>query len=101
MIPNRAETLNVLRLLRNNEPVLMLSGDGAGYGARWTVFGQQIQPAIARYLMQEGFIGESGTTEFGAKKLTLTPAGAEFRQDGIDWWRSLSMFQKIKATIFG
>jgi hypothetical protein len=100
-IPNRAETLEVLRLLRDNEPILMLSGDGEGYGTRWTIFGQQIQPAIARYLMKEGFIAESGTTEFGAKKLTLTSAGAEFRQDGMSWWSGLSILQKIKTTIFG
>ena len=63
-IPHRAETLQVLRLIIN-EPILMLTGDDEGYGSRWTISGQQVQPAIARYLMESGFVTEIGQTEFG------------------------------------
>ena len=69
----------MLRLIIN-EPILMLSGDDEGYGSRWTIGGQQVQPAIARYLMESGFVAEIGQTEFGARKLALTPSGNQFRK---------------------
>ena len=75
-IPQRAETLQVLRLISEHEPMLMLTGDDEGYGSRWTLSGQQVQPAIARYLMESGFVAEIGKTEFGARKLTLTATGS-------------------------
>jgi hypothetical protein len=100
-IPDRAGTLAVLRVLCEHEPVLMLSGDGEGYGTRWTVNGQQIQPVIARFLMHAGYIAESGVTEFGARKLVLTPEGLEFRKQGLLWWDNLGVFQRMKITIFG
>lgn len=99
-IPHRAETLQVLRFIAR-EPMLMLTGDDEGYGSRWTLGGQQIQPAIARYLMESGFIAETGRTEFGARELTLTPSGDLFREKGLHWWASLSLFQKIRVTLLG
>lgn len=100
-IPNRAETLKVLRLMGDYAPILMLSGDEDDYGTRWVLHGQQIQPAIARYLMRLGFIEDSGHTEFGARKLALTPRGARFREDGVAWWAGLSLFQKLRVILFG
>lgn len=100
-IPRRAETLQVLRLMGQYEPILMLCGDDDGYGTRWTLGGQQIQPAIARYLMEAGFIVDSGATEFGARKLALTEAGLRFRENGVRWWSSLNFFQKMKVMIVG
>lgn len=99
-IPHRAETLQVLRFIAS-EPILMLSGDDEGYGSRWTLGGQQIQPAIARYLMESGFIAETGRTEFGARKLPLTPSGDLFREKGLVWWSGLSLLQKIRVTLLG
>ncbi|MGE5469292.1 MAG: hypothetical protein ACM3X0_00705 [Bacteroidota bacterium] len=101
LIPNRAETLKVLRLMGAYEPILQLSGDDDGYGTRWILDGQQIQPGIARYLLQAGFIADSGATELGARKLALTTHGNRFRDNGIVWWSSLSLLQKLKVTIFG
>lgn len=100
-IPSRAETLEVLRLMGEHEPILMLTGDEDGYGTRWTIHGQQIQPGIARYLMDAGHIADSGATEFGARKLALTEAGAEFRSDGIRWWAGLNLLEKLRVRIFG
>lgn len=99
-IPHRAETLQVLRMIVS-EPILMLTGDDEGYGSRWTLSGQQIQPAIARYLMESGFVAEIGRTEFGARKLALTASGNEFRLKGLNWWAGLTIFQKIRITLFG
>jgi len=99
-IPHRAETLQVLRLIIN-EPILMLSGDDEGYGSRWTIGGQQVQPAIARYLMESGFVAEIGKTEFGARKLALTTTGNQFREKGLHWWGGLSLLQKLRVTMFG
>lgn len=99
-IPHRAETLQVLRLIVS-EPILMLTGDEEGYGSRWTLGGQQIQPAIARYLMESGFISEIGRTEFGARKLALTASGDRFREKGLTWWATLSLLQKIRVTLLG
>lgn len=99
-IPHRAETLEILRFVVS-EPILMLTGDDEGYGSRWTLGGQQIQPAIARYLMEAGFIAETGRTEFGARKLTLTPSGNLFREKGLIWWASLSLLEKIRVTLLG
>jgi hypothetical protein len=100
-IPSRAETLKVLRLMGNYEPILMLTGCDDGFGTRWTLDGQQVQPAIARYLMESGFIVEDGKTQFGARKLALTPDGVRFRDNGMRWWASLSFFQKLKVMILG
>ena len=100
-IPNRAETLKVLRRMGDYEPMLMLAGDADGYGARWTIDGQQIQPAIATYLMKSSFIADSGATEMGARKLALTESGARFRMDGLEWWASLGPIEKLKIVVFG
>lgn len=100
-IPQRAETLQVLRLISEFEPLLMLTGDDEGYGSRWTIAGQQVQPAIARYLMESGFIAEIGKTEFGARKLVLTETGSDFRKRGLNWWGELNFLQKLKVTLFG
>ena len=100
-IPNRVETLRVLRLMGDYEPLLMLAGSDDGYGTRWTLGGQQVQPAIARYLMEAGFVAENGRTQFGARKLALTADGVRFRDNGVRWWAGLSFLQKLKVTIFG
>jgi hypothetical protein len=101
MIPNRADTLKILRLMGNHEPILMLAGDQDGYGTRWTLGGQQIEPAIARYLMEHGFIAEIHVTELGARVLALTALGLQFRQEGLHWWSQLNLVQRISATLFG
>lgn len=100
-IPNRAETLKVLRLMGDYQPILMLGGEADGYGARWTLDGGEIPPAIADYLMKSGFIVEAGATQMGAKKLVLTESGLQFRADGLKWWAGLGIFGKLKATILG
>lgn len=100
-IPNRADTLRVLRAMGECEPIMMLTGSDDGYGSRWTLAGQQVQPAIARYLMEAGFIAEHGRTDFGARRLGLTPAGRDFRQRGVEWWRKLGWLQKLRAVLFG
>ena len=100
-IPNRVETLRVLRLMGDYEPILMLAGIDDGYGTRWTLGGQQVQPAIARYLMEAGFIAESGKTQFGARRLALTADGVRFRERGMAWWASLSFVEKLKVTVLG
>lgn len=101
MIPNRIDTLRVLRLMDAREPLLMLLGDADGFGTRWTLSGQQVEPAIARYLMNEGFIAEIGSTELGAMQLGLTPAGTQFCHDGFAWWAGLNLFQKLQITLWG
>lgn len=101
LIPGRAEMLQLLRLLDENEPILMLAGDDDGYGSRWIIRGQQIQPAIARYLMNAGYVADTGPTELGARRLALTESGRKFRQDGMLWWNSLGPLQKIKITLLG
>ncbi|MBP5986900.1 MAG: hypothetical protein KA538_06905 [Azonexus sp.] len=100
-IPQRAETLQVLRLISKHEPMLMLTGDEEGYGSRWTLSGQQVQPAIARYLMESGFVADIGKTEFGARKLALTETGSELREKGLRWWGGLNFLEKLKITLFG
>lgn len=100
-IPRRAETLQVLRLISDFEPLLMLTGADDGYGSRWTLAGQQVQPAIARYLMEAGFVAEIGKTEFGARKLGLTVSGNDLRERGIRWWASLGWLDKLKVTLLG
>ena len=100
-VPRRAETLQVLRLISDLEPLLMLSGADDGYGSRWTLAGQQIQPAIARYLMESGFVAEVGKTEFGARQLGLTESGCAFRERGIRWWNSLGLLEKLKVMLLG
>ena len=100
-IPARYETLTVLRYMSPSEPMLMLPGEEDGYGTRWTLGGQQVQPAIAQYLMRGDFIVNTGRTEFGAHILTLTPAGHQLRDNGIRWWSGLSPYAKLKVILFG
>jgi len=100
-IPQRAETLQVLRLISDLEPILMLGGNDDGYGERWTLSGQEVQPAIAQFLMNSGFIAEIGETELGAVKLTLTEKGRDFRNRGLAWWAELNFLEKLKVTVFG
>ena len=100
-IPSRAQTLDVLRLMGTSLPILMLQGDDDGFGTRWLLDGQQVEPGIARYLMDEGFIAENGATEFGARRLTLTDAGLQFRANGVRWWRSLGLLERLSVWFLG
>ena len=100
-IPNRYETLEVMRLMGRYVPILMLGGDADGYGARWTLHGTQVQPGIAGYLMEQGYLVDSGPTEMGARKLVLTAEGIRFRDEGIAWWDSLGILEKLKIRILG
>ena len=100
-IPNRAETLKVLRFMGEREPILLLRGDADGFGARWTVQGQEVQPAIATWLTKAGYITDAGATEMGARILNLTEAGREFRTNGLNWWSELSLLAKLKVIVFG
>ncbi|MEI7614039.1 MAG: hypothetical protein WCK63_14150 [Betaproteobacteria bacterium] len=101
IVPNRAQTLDVLRLMGTHRPVLMLPGGDDGYGTRWVIDGQQVPPAIIKYLMAEGFVAESGVTEFGARELTVTDSGHRFREKGLLWWKNLGVFQRLSIRIFG
>ena len=100
-IPSRAETLEILRMMGDFEPILMLASDGEGYGTRWTLHGQELPSPIVRYLLEEGCLAPDGITEMGARKLVLTAEGATFRDDGNQWWSELSVFQRIKIRLLG
>lgn len=100
-ISSRTETLKVLRLMGDDAPILMLAGDADGYDARWCIDGHPIEPAIARHLMASNLIVDSGATELGVGRLALTPTGIQFREDGLLWWNSLGLFQKLKTAIGG
>lgn len=100
-IPERALTLEVLRLMGENRAILMLRGDDDGYGARWMLDGEQVLPAIAKYLMDGGFIADTGATEFGARKLVLTDSGRRFRENGVLWWKSLGFLRRLRIRILG
>lgn len=99
-IPGRFEILELMRLMGRFAPVMMLGNDH-GCGTRWTLHGHEVQPGIARYLMEQGYLAESGSTEFGARMLALTDAGLRFRDEGIAWWNSLGIFEKLKVRVFG
>lgn len=100
-IPNRAQTLEVLRLIGSDRPLLMLAGDDDGYGRRWLLDGQQVPPGIAKYLIDAGFIVADGATELGAFRLVLSESGRRWRDDGLRWWAGLSVLQRLKVTLFG
>jgi len=82
-------------------PILMLTGDDDGYGTRWVLDGQQVQPGIARYLMAENYVADSGATEFGARTLALTESGRDFRERGLRWWAALGWVQRLQVRLFG
>ena len=100
-IPSRAQTLDVLRHMGTYRPMLMLRGSDDGYGTRWLLDGMQVQPGIAMYLMNGDFLVDSGATEFGARKLTLTESGKRLRDNGVIWWESLGYLERLRVTIFG
>lgn len=101
LIPRRAQTLDVLRLMGAGRNILMLQGADDGYGTRWILDGQQVLPGIAKYLMEAGFVADVGATEFGARKLALTDSGRRFRENGVRWWGSLGVLQRLKIVFFG
>jgi hypothetical protein len=100
-IPSRAETLKILRLMGLHAPIMMLRGEDNGFGCRWTLHGTQVQPAIAGWLMEQGYLADTGATEMGARRLILTPAGIEFRRQGLDWWARLGVFGRLKVMVLG
>lgn len=100
IIPSQAETLQILRVM-GSEPMLMLGEDKDEIGTRWTLSGQEIQPAIARFLMESGFVTVAGQTELGAHTLPLTEKGRQFRDEGLAWWSKLSFVEKLKITLLG
>lgn len=100
-IPHRSETLKVLRLMRDGEPILMLGASKDDFGTRWTLSGQEVLPAIATYLMDAGFLAAAGKTGMGATRLILTDTGVRFRDNGLRWWHELSWLQKLKIMLFG
>ena len=101
LIPNRAQTLDVLRLMGTHRPLLMLPAADDGFGTRWVIDGQQVPPGIAKYLMGAGFVADTGATEFGARMLALTDSGQRFRENGVLWWKSLGFLERLKITLFG
>lgn len=101
LIPWRAETLEVLRLVNDANPLLMIAGDADGFGDRWAFRGELIQPAIATFLIRFGYLQEIGRTDFGARKFVLTERGNSFRSEGLQWWASLSFLQRLKVVVLG
>jgi hypothetical protein len=100
-IPARAQTLTVLRYMSPREPILMLPGEEDGYGTRWDAE-WSAGPTCHRAVPHgRGLIAETGRTELGARKLTLTTAGLRVREDGIHWWSGLSLSEKLRVIIFG
>jgi len=100
-IPNRAQTLDVLNHMGTYRPILMLPGDNDGYGTRWVIDGQQVQPGIAKFLLEAGYVVDSGPTEFGARRLMLTDAGKRFRAKGMSWWQRLGFLERLRIRFFG
>ncbi|MBI5901305.1 MAG: hypothetical protein HZB40_19055 [Rhodocyclales bacterium] len=100
-IPHRAQTLNLLRLMGEHAPILHLRGDPDGFGERWTLHGGEVLPAIAGWLMQSGYLADAGATEMGARRLLLTPAGIEFRRQGLHWWAQLGALARLRVIVFG
>lgn len=101
LIPNRAQTLEILRLMGRHRPLLMLLGDDDGYGTRWLLDGQEVPPGIAKYLMQAGLVADAGATGFGVRRLALTDSGNRVRENGETWWKSLGFIERFKIRILG
>ena len=51
--------------------------------------------------MESGFLEQTGKTELGAIKLTLTDKGRDFREKGQQWWADQNFLQKLKITLLG
>ena len=54
-----------------------------------------------RLPVETGYVSETGKTEMGARQLSLTADGKLFRDHGVRWWESLSLFEKLKVTLLG
>ena len=91
-IPSRAETLKVLRLMGDYDHLLMLTGSEDGYGTRWTLGGQQVQPGIARYLMDSrtgnpnGYLYSGGAGNWTNFYADLSPIAANWASIPKDRW---------------
>ena len=82
LIPNRAQTLEILRLMGRHRPLLMLLGDDDGYGTRWLLDGQEVPPGIAKYLMQAGLVADAGATELRSQDAVQHEAEQRQQDDG-------------------
>jgi len=101
IVPDRARMLNTLGYLGRYRPMLLLPGSDDDYGSRCTLDGHPVQPVIAEFLIKHEFVADVGNTDFGARILTLTNAGIEFREKGKQWWGNLSLIQRINIYIVG
>ena len=52
-------------------------------------------------LIDGGFVADAGATGFGARQLTLSDSGQRLRDNGLRWWASLSVVERLKITILG
>ena len=100
-IPHRAQTLAVLRLMGDREPILMLGEAADICGTRWMLDGVEVPPAIAKYLLREGYIAKAAVTELGAQCLMITAAGKAFRAAGLRWWRRIGWLGRLRVWICG
>jgi hypothetical protein len=82
-------------------PIMYMHGSDDGFGDRWTLHGMQVEPAIACWLTESGYIADCGATQLGARRLELTAAGREFRDAGLGWWRELGPLGKLRVILFG
>jgi hypothetical protein len=64
-----ARTLCLLRLMGRHAPIMYLHGAPDGFGERWLIQGALVEPAIARRLIDAGYIEDRGATELGANRL--------------------------------
>lgn len=101
LIPDRARTLKLLRLMGRHAPIMYLRGSDDGFGDRWTLHGALVEPAIACWLTESGYIADCGATQLGARRLELTASGLEFRAAGLRWWRQLGLLGKLRVILFG
>ncbi len=59
---------------------------------------RQQQLMMAEFLIP---LVKAGATEMGARRLLLTPAGVEFRRQGLDWWAQLGPLARLRVVVFG
>lgn len=95
---DRGLVLDALNLMACGRQIRVFGGSAHGI----SLDGMPVAPAFD-FLLRFGYIRPLNPVpgEFFGLSYGLTRKGYKFWQDGLEWWRSLSIVQKIKVRLFG
>ncbi|MBS1191562.1 MAG: hypothetical protein H6R10_3354 [Rhodocyclaceae bacterium] len=95
---DRGLVLDVLSLMASGRQIRVFGNSSHGI----CLDGMSIAP-VFDFLLRFGYIRplQCAPGEFFGLSYGLTRKGYQFWQDGVRWWKSLSIVQRLKVRLFG